>query len=211
MNPSWLDNNIPHNSLPQETTNHLTSSFPPPSIYITGSADTSEVGFAAPQHFASLNNNLYPASSRQPQALSSLDTSSFTYINSTMGNCQPLETPIPHDIKTAHHERTSSINSIISNSNFPTPVSMAGGHSPLLSPTDRRPSVAHSVGYSRSHSRQPSVDGSVSQFGDDSDSPGRKNHVYKRSEEPPRNTEGKMVCKHEECTGVTFDRKCEWR
>ncbi|PVH96201.1 hypothetical protein DM02DRAFT_617405 [Periconia macrospinosa] len=123
-----------------------------------------------------------------------------------MGNCQPLDPVSPHDVKTGRHERNCSVVSV--NSNFPTPVSMADGHSPLLSPTgDQRPSTAHSVG----HSRQPLEDrSSVSHFGDDIDSPGRKNHSYKRSEEPLRNTEGKMVCKHEDCTGFTFDRKCEW-
>lgn len=34
---------------------------------------------------------------------------------------------------------------------------------------------------------------------------------YKRSEEPPRNADGKFYCKQEECTGQLFERKCEWR
>ncbi|KAF2646063.1 hypothetical protein P280DRAFT_387335 [Massarina eburnea CBS 473.64] len=102
------------------------------------------------------------------------------------------------------HERTSSINS---NSNFPTPVSMGGNRSPLLSPVgDRRLSTASSMGPIRQMSEDRS---SVTQDGDDAGSP-RRNHVYKRSEEPPRNHEGKMVCKHSECTSLTFDRKCEW-
>ena len=35
--------------------------------------------------------------------------------------------------------------------------------------------------------------------------------VFKRAEEPPKNPEGKMMCKHQDCTSLTFDRKCEWR
>jgi len=38
----------------------------------------------------------------------------------------------------------------------------------------------------------------------------RKNSIYKRSEEPPRNQDGKMFCRHPDCTGLIFDRKCEW-
>ncbi|EOA82686.1 uncharacterized protein SETTUDRAFT_66774, partial [Exserohilum turcica Et28A] len=33
---------------------------------------------------------------------------------------------------------------------------------------------------------------------------------YKRTEEPPRNEDGKMVCKHQECHGTSFSRKCDW-
>jgi hypothetical protein len=48
-----------------------------------------------------------------------------------------------------------------------------------------------------------------SQDGDD-DGSLRKNHSYKRAEEPPRNEDGKMVCKYQECRGISFERKCEW-
>ncbi|CAI6340882.1 unnamed protein product [Periconia digitata] len=203
LNQDWLS--LPPDSLPQRPTNHLTSAaFSPPSIRVTGSADS----FAAPQpDFAAFSNaSLYSPTSQEPQALSPLNTSFNPFLNSNMGNCQPLEPVSPHNIKAGRHERNSSINSV--NSNFPTPTSMAGCHSPLLSPADdRRPSMPRSVG----HSRQPSEDrSSVSQFGDDIGSPGRKNHSYKRAEEPPKNAEGKMVCKHDECIGQTFDRKCEW-
>jgi hypothetical protein len=40
---------------------------------------------------------------------------------------------------------------------------------------------------------------------------GSLSYAYKRTEEPPRNHEAKIICKHQECTGVVFDRKCEWR
>ena len=47
----------------------------------------------------------------------------------------------------------------------------------------------------------------------DSDDDGqlRKNYNYKRTEEPPHNEDGKMVCKYEECRDTFFGRKCEWR
>jgi hypothetical protein len=49
-----------------------------------------------------------------------------------------------------------------------------------------------------------------SQDGDD-DGSLRKNYSYKRSEEPPKTQDGKMTCRHHECNGVLFERKCEWR
>ncbi|KAJ4320094.1 hypothetical protein N0V94_003564 [Neodidymelliopsis sp. IMI 364377] len=59
----------------------------------------------------------------------------------------------------------------------------------------------------QTHVRQVSEDVSSQ---DEHDGSLRKNHSYKRAEEPPRNVEAKMICKHQECTGLTFDRKCEW-
>ncbi|KAF2133362.1 hypothetical protein P153DRAFT_353730 [Dothidotthia symphoricarpi CBS 119687] len=38
----------------------------------------------------------------------------------------------------------------------------------------------------------------------------QRNRAYKRTEEPPRNINGKMVCKHQECSNITFNRKYEW-
>jgi hypothetical protein len=32
-----------------------------------------------------------------------------------------------------------------------------------------------------------------------------------RPEDPPKNDQGKIVCKFEMCAGVTFDRKSGWR
>merc|ERR1712032_10414 len=132
------------------------------------------------------------------------DLSDFATSPYTMGNCPPPETSsinAPQGMRHTH-ERTSSVNS---NANIPTPVSMSGPQSPLLSPSvDRRPSIVSSHG----HSRHPSEDRS-SQDGDDPDSP-RKNHAFKRAEEPPRNSENKMICKYKECASLTFDRKCEW-
>jgi hypothetical protein len=43
----------------------------------------------------------------------------------------------------------------------------------------------------------------------------RRGHAFKRSEDPPKNENGKMICKFAqnnlECENLTFDRKCEWR
>jgi hypothetical protein len=38
-----------------------------------------------------------------------------------------------------------------------------------------------------------------------------KSTTYKRSEEPPQNAEGKMICKHIECSNLTFNRRCDWK
>lgn len=40
----------------------------------------------------------------------------------------------------------------------------------------------------------------------------RRGFTHKRAEDPPRNTEGKMVCKFTNtCGGLIFERRCEWR
>jgi hypothetical protein len=40
----------------------------------------------------------------------------------------------------------------------------------------------------------------------------RRGYTHKRSEEPDRNAQGKMICKFQStCAGLTFDRRCEWR
>lgn len=38
-----------------------------------------------------------------------------------------------------------------------------------------------------------------------------KSTTYKRSEEPPQNALGKMICKHIECSNLTFTRRCDWK
>ncbi|KAK7530660.1 uncharacterized protein J3D65DRAFT_639100 [Phyllosticta citribraziliensis] len=39
----------------------------------------------------------------------------------------------------------------------------------------------------------------------------RGKYSHKRSQEPPKNALGKMICTYSsECAGITFDRKCEW-
>jgi hypothetical protein len=40
----------------------------------------------------------------------------------------------------------------------------------------------------------------------------RRGHAHKRAEEPPKNEEGKFICRFQNtCGGQTFERKCEWR
>ena len=89
---------------------------------------------------------------------------------------------------------------------------MSGPRSPLPSEhqlPDRGASVAASIasscGQLHAHSdRESSVEV-------DDVEPPRRSHTYKRAEEPPRDHEGKMICKHTDCANITFDRKCEWR
>jgi hypothetical protein len=40
----------------------------------------------------------------------------------------------------------------------------------------------------------------------------RRGYTHKRNEDPPRNNQGKMICKFQStCSGLVFDRRCEWR
>lgn len=211
--PSWQP--LPPTSLPQRTARHLTTSIP--SVRVIESANNQ--AYAAPHpDFAAFDHNIYQpsAQAQEPQAppLNLLtDFQDFVnpayHQNNIMGNTQPPEVSSTLTLqKVPRHERTQSLNS----NNMPTPVSMAGPRSPLLSPAnDRRPSTSSSMGplhqLSHSHSRQQSED--ISSQEDDGET--RRNHAFKRAEEPPKNPEGKMMCKHQDCTSLTFDRKCEWR
>ena len=38
-----------------------------------------------------------------------------------------------------------------------------------------------------------------------------KSTKYKRTQEPPQNTEGRIVCNHSECSNLTFARRCDWK
>ncbi|KAK7181364.1 C2H2 transcription factor [Paraphaeosphaeria sporulosa] len=188
---------FPHNSLPQRTARHLTTSIP--SVRVTGTAESE--GYAAP-HLDFAAFDIFPSSTQSPQAPSININTDFP--DFAMGSDTITEQHPAHGFSAHRHERTSSLHS---NSNMPTPISLADTHSPLLSPADghRRFSVASSQG----HVRQQSEDTSSQGDPEDADSP-RRNHAYKRAEEPPRNHDGKMICKHSECAGQTFDRKCEW-
>ncbi|CAN9293774.1 unnamed protein product [Alternaria alternata] len=170
----------------------------PRPVRVTGAAESNL--FAQPQtDFAS--SGIYRPN-RQPEAQQQCFNPQFfnIYDQNIMTELSPNPTPmqVPHE-----HKRNISINSL---TDMPTPVSMVGPRSPLTSPTaGERPIITTSP--PRSHSRGISVDSS--QDGDD-DGSLRKNHSYKRAEEPPRNEDGKMVCKYQECRGTSFDRKCEW-
>jgi hypothetical protein len=192
-------------TLPQRTTtSHLT--IPGlPELRVTDSADQ----FTQPH--ASSFDNLYQPSIHQPQA-----PHHSLNINNNARNFEPsynmenaADTTSIHTLQGPRHERTPSTNS---NSNIPTPVSMSGFRSPLLSDDHhhRRPSIAASVASSYGGHRRERSEGTSSEDCEDGGSP-RRNHAYKRSEEPPRSHDGKMTCKYKECANTTFDRKCEWR
>lgn len=195
--PSWHHSALP----PQLPPRHLINTAHNPTIRVITVPDDDL--FAPPQTgFAS------PSIYRQPEAPLNLNSSPYYHYSPSHFNMTDLAPttaptlPAPHE-----HKRTSSVNSLLGD--MPTPVSLSCPRSPIMtSPTagERRQSLAASP--PRSHSRGLSVDSS--QDGDD-DGSLRKNHSYKRAEEPPRNEDGKMVCKYQECQGVSFDRKCEWR
>ncbi|EUC29199.1 hypothetical protein COCCADRAFT_107162 [Bipolaris zeicola 26-R-13] len=194
--PSWHHSALP----PQLPPRHLINTAHNPTIRVITVPDDDL--FAPPQTgFAS------PSIYRQPEAPLNLNSSPYYHYSPSHFNMTDLAPttaptlPAPHE-----HKRTSSVNSLLGD--MPTPVSLSCPRSPIMtSPTagERRQSLAASP--PRSHSRSLSVDSS--QDGDD-DGSLRKNHSYKRAEEPPRNEDGKMVCKYQECQGVSFDRKCEW-
>ncbi|KAH4065921.1 hypothetical protein HBH69_094040 [Parastagonospora nodorum] len=189
-----------YTSLPPNSRRHLIPGPQTPSIRVTGAAGSD---LAQPQlEFASFSA-IYP---QQPQATLHLNTN-FDYPNSQyniMGSqISPDTTAIPVPHNPIKHERTSSIASV---SNILTPISMSGPRSPLPSPTaGERPLVPTTP---PTHSINDSEDRSSPDGEDDGSL--RKNFSYKRAEEPPRNQEGKMTCRHHECAGVFFDRKCEW-
>ncbi|KAF2112942.1 hypothetical protein BDV96DRAFT_579458 [Lophiotrema nucula] len=219
--PQQFDNSIPQDSSWQQyahTQRHSVSGLPQqdrsshlavPGITIrVTDGNPGSNGSAQPQpDFGSYSNSLYQSSAQQPQAPQlNIDTSFSHFYQDfdNMGNLANDASPLQiHSAPVSRHERTPSLNSTI-----PTPVSMTAPRSPVLSPaSDRRLSVASSHAHG-GHQRQISEDIS-SIDGDDTLGP-RRNHAYKRSEEPPRNRENKMICKHEECASLTFDRKCEW-
>jgi hypothetical protein len=195
--PSW--HQLPYSSspLPQHSPRHLVNPPQTPSIRVTGTAGTGSEVFAPPQSdFAAWPSYIFNASGpphNQHQ----------NFYLSTMGNTlPPVNSGSTAQLPQIHlkHERTHSN---ASNTDMPTPVSMAGNGlpSPVI---DQQRTMMSSP---RTHTRHLSEDISS----DEHDGSLRKNHSYKRAEEPPRNSEAKMICKHSECSGITFDRKCEWR
>ncbi|KAH6642134.1 hypothetical protein C7974DRAFT_460388 [Boeremia exigua] len=201
LSPDNLDQSswqLPYSSLPQHSPRHLINSTQCPSIRVTGTAGTGSEVVAPPQsEFAAWSNYISSYASGPPR---NNDHSNFNLF--TMGNTLP-----PVDASSIQlprinlkHERSHSINS---NSDLPTPVSMAGGALPSPIGDQHRTTMSSP----QTHTRQPSEEFSSQ---DEHDGPLRKNHSYKRAEEPPRNDDAKMICKHQECSGLTFDRKCEW-
>ena len=200
----------PYVSLPQTSPRHLIASPQTPRIRVTGTAGRDI--FAQPHPDSASFAGIYQLG-RQPEASPlNLDTSFYLpdtqYYNnmateSAPNNATMQVPPGPVQIP-SKHERTSSINS---NSNMPTPVSLSGPRSPLLSPTSGE--QPHMITSPQSHSRHISED--RSSFSGEDDRALRKNHSYKRDEEPPRNQDGKLTCKYQGCGGLFFERKCEWR
>lgn len=198
LSPDGLDQNswhLPYSSLPQYSPRHLINPTPTPSIRVTGTGGTGSEVFAPPQSGFAAWPNYISYASGPPHHSNNTNFDLFT-----MGNILPpvngslIQLPeIQHK-----HERSHSINSA---SDMPTPVSIA-----LPSPVGEHHRTTMSS--PRTHTRQLSEDFSSQ---DENDGSLRKNHSYKRAEEPPRNHEAKMICKHQECSGLTFDRKCEWR
>jgi hypothetical protein len=39
----------------------------------------------------------------------------------------------------------------------------------------------------------------------------RRGNTHKRAEEPPRDPNGKILCRFSSCAGLVFERRCEWR
>ncbi|KAF1944035.1 hypothetical protein EJ02DRAFT_432805 [Clathrospora elynae] len=194
-------NSWQYTSSPSPQNSHLIISGQNPTIRVTAAES---VFFAQPQpDFAS--SDTYPPG-RQPEASPLNPNIYFDY------NTNPqyiMASTLPPDTTTIQvpqvsrkHERTVSVNS---NTDMPTPVSI-GQRSPLLSPTSGEQTHMISSPHRNTHSRGISIDSS--QDGDEEGS--RRNYSYKRAEEPPRTTDGKIHCKYQECHSLYFDRKCEW-
>ncbi|KAH9877701.1 hypothetical protein J1614_002918 [Plenodomus biglobosus] len=191
----------PYHSLPQDSRRHLVASTQNPSIRVTGAAGVDV--YAQPHTDLAAFDDIYHPG-QQPEAYPlDLDPSSYTFPSQYImseSNIPPAATAMQIPQICVKHERTSSINSL---NGMPTPVSTSGPRSPLTPTAD---AGTHIIPSPQSHSRQISEDRS-SLSGDDE----RKvNYSYKRNEEPQRNSEGKMLCKHPDCSGLVFDRKCEW-
>ncbi|UPX14821.1 uncharacterized protein EKO05_0005292 [Ascochyta rabiei] len=200
LSPNSLDQSrqLPYSSLPQHSPRHLANPPQTPSIRVTGTAGTGDEAFAPPHSDFAAWNYISPSSGPPRNSNSSTNFDLFN-----MGNTlPPVNVPsiqLPQDYN--KHQRSHSMNS---NPDLPTPVSMSGPHSALPSPIREQRTTMSSP---HAHARQLSEEVSSQ---DEHDGSLRKNNAYKRAEEPPRNQEAKMVCKHQECSGLTFDRKCEW-
>lgn len=184
---------------------HLIASLSNPSIRVTRAAAGNEDYPPAHTDLA-VFDNLYP-----PEALPLNLDPSFPYPSPQFRmpdhNTLPAASAsaaatmqLPHSI--VKHERQSPTNS----NGMQTPVSTSDPRSPLT-PTPTAHARSHTRISPQAHTRQISEDRSTVS-GDDE----RKlNYTYKRAEEPVRNTQGKLLCSHQDCTGLLFERKCEWR
>ena len=83
----------------------------------------------------------------------------------------------------------------------------------LAHPVDRQTTGIAEGDQYRGHAQLPALSakvGSASWIEETADLP-HKPTTYKRSEEPPQNAEGEMICKHAECSNPTFARRCDWK
>jgi hypothetical protein len=83
----------------------------------------------------------------------------------------------------------------------------------LTRPNERRTASVAEGGQYKEYARLPTPSprlGSARWTEHIADLP-HKSTTYKRSEEPPQNAEGKMICKHTECSNLTFTRRCDWK
>jgi hypothetical protein len=207
LSPDSLDPNswqLPYSSLPQHSPRHLIDTTQTPSIRVTGTAGAESQDFAPPQlDFVAWPNYISYASGPPRNNINNNNNTNFGLFN--MGNTLPPVNGSSIQLPQILHKHERS-HSAASNFSMPTPVSMASDAMPSPVGEQHRTSMSST----HMHRRHRSEDSS-SQDEQEHDGSLRKNHSYKRAEEPPRNHESKMICKHQECSGLTFDRKCEWR
>lgn len=195
---AWHQLPFSSSPLPQHSPRHLIDPPQTPSIRVTGTAGTGSEVFAPPQSdFAAWPNYIYDASGP------SHHQNQNYYLSTNMGHpLLPVNPESTIQLPQIHkHERSHSN---ASTTDMPTPVSMAGHGLPSPIGEQQRKTMSSP----HTHTRQLSED--ISSH-DEQDGSLRKNNSHKRAEEPPRNNDAKMICKHSECSGITFDRKCEWR
>lgn len=98
----------------------------------------------------------------------------------------------------------------------PSPISMNGDNTMLHQNPRKRKAPDHApvaavAAHSAPHVQLVHSDRESSEERYDSYTP-RGKYIHKRTEEPPRNPDGKMVCTFSaDCSSLTFERKCEWR
>lgn len=186
-----------HSPLPQHSPRRLVNPAQTLSIRVTENVSACSGIFASPQSdFAAWSSYIYNASGPPRNRYQSCYLSNMVRPSTPVSCGSTAQLPQIN----LEHERTHSN---ASSANVPTPVSMADNSLP--SPVTEQQNTTMSSPCT--HTRQLSEDISS----DRRDGPPQKNHSYKRAEEPPRNSESKMICKQLECSGITFDRKCEWR
>lgn len=107
---------------------------------------------------------------------------------------------------------------------FTKPVMKQHGHTRTEpSPSEEPASKRRRISMASDHASIASANMQEEQEHEDTTSPAlsdsisphgfspRRGYTFKRDGEPPRNSEGKMICQADpSCKHLTFDRKCEW-